>query len=204
MLRPPCSSVAVRDRGYGKGVPTDGPVERAELRRRRSPDFGGKVVALGCAWTSAVCLPEPEDHKWLHSWDLNAADGDPVRPSTGRLVAGSEERNRDTFPTRRFVRRPSTRNSLFPAEGGYPQNYMVDQQKLQISELLFEKFRTPSSFSHLRLDHTSKECLRLLRPLLKILLSAREVLRTTKAFHVDETRSILPNLSCREIVDSSH
>ena len=58
---------------------------------------------------------------------------------------------------------------------------------------------------HLRLlDHTCEECLRLLRPLLKIPLFAREVLRTTKAFHTDETRSVFPNLSCREIVDRSH
>ena len=57
---------------------------------------------------------------------------------------------------------------------------------------------------HLRLlDHTSEECLRLRRPLLKILLAAREFLRTTKAFHIDGTRSVLPNLSCREIVDRS-
>ena len=76
----------------------------------------------------------------LHSWNLNATDGHPVRPSTERLVAGSEERNRDTFPPARCARRPSTRNSLFPAEGAYPQNCMVDQRKLQILELHFDKF----------------------------------------------------------------
>ena len=48
---------------------------------------------------------------------------------------------------------------------------------------------------HLRLlDHTSEERLRLLRPLSEILLSARELLRTTKTFHINETRSVLPNL----------
>ena len=83
----------------------------------------------------------------LHSWSLNAVDGDPVRPSTGRPVGRSAEQNRDTCPTPRFARRPSTRNSLFPAEGAYPQNYMVDQQKVQISELHFDKFPTPSTFS---------------------------------------------------------
>ena len=49
-----------------------------------------------------------------------------------------------------------------------------------------------------------KERLRILRPLLKILLFAREFLRTTKASQVDETRSILLSLSCREIVDGSY
>ena len=57
---------------------------------------------------------------------------------------------------------------------------------------------------HLRLlDHASEECIRLLRPLLEILLFAREFLRITKAFHMDETRSFFPNMSCREIVDRS-
>ena len=64
----------------------------------------------------------------LHSWNLNATDGHLVRPSTGRSVAGSEKRNRDTFPTPRSARRPSTGNSLFPADGAYTQNYMVAQQ----------------------------------------------------------------------------
>ena len=63
----------------------------------------------------------------MHPWNPNATFGDPVQLSTGRPVAGNK--NRDTLPTPRFARRPSTRNSLFPAEGVYPQNWMVDQQR---------------------------------------------------------------------------
>ena len=37
-------------------------------------------------------------------------------------------------------------NSSLPAE--IPQNSMADQQRLQISELQFDKFRTPSTFSY--------------------------------------------------------
>ena len=54
----------------------------------------------------------------LHSWNL-------VRESAGKPVARGEERNRETIPTPRFVRKPST-NSFFPAEGIYPQNYMAE------------------------------------------------------------------------------
>ena len=43
---------------------------------------------------------------------------------------------------------------------------------------------------------SSKECLSLLRPLLEILFLAREFLRTSKTFHIDETRSTFPNLGC--------
>ena len=42
-----------------------------------------------------------------------------VRESTVKPVAGSEERNRETIPTARFARRPSTMNSFFPTEGMY-------------------------------------------------------------------------------------
>ena len=83
----------------------------------------------------------------LQSWNLNGADGIPVRSSTGRPVARSEERNRDTIPTLRFARKPSTMNSFLPAEGAYPQNCMADQQCLQILELQFDNFSTPSTFS---------------------------------------------------------
>ena len=44
------------------------------------------------------------------------------------------------------ARRPSTMNSFLPAE--VPQNCMAVQQRLQISELQFDEFSTPSSFSY--------------------------------------------------------
>ena len=83
----------------------------------------------------------------LHSWNQSATGGNPVRDSTGKLVARSEERNRETIPTPRLARRPSTLNSFFPAEGSHPQNNMADQSRFQISELQFDKFPTPSPFS---------------------------------------------------------
>ena len=43
-----------------------------------------------------------------------------------------------------FARRPSTVSSLFPVE--LPQNYMVEQQRQQISELQFDKYPNPQSF----------------------------------------------------------
>ena len=67
----------------------------------------------------------------LHYTNPGATGAIPVQLSTGRLVARSEERLGSTTPMPVTSRRPSTRNSLFQ-EGGYPQNCMVDQQKLQI------------------------------------------------------------------------
>ena len=48
-----------------------------------------------------------------------------------------DQQIRGTIPLPSFARSPSTRNSFLPAEG--PQNYMADQQRLQISELHFGK-----------------------------------------------------------------
>ena len=83
----------------------------------------------------------------LRSWNQSATGDNPVRENTGKPVARSEERNRETIPTPRFGRRPSTINSFFPAGRVYPQNYVTDQSGPQISELQFDKFHTPSTFS---------------------------------------------------------
>ena len=83
----------------------------------------------------------------LHSWNQSAIGGNPVRDSTGKPVARCEERNRETIPTPRFERRPSTMTFFFPGGGTFPQNYVAGQQRLQISELQFDKFTTPSTFS---------------------------------------------------------
>ena len=82
-----------------------------------------------------------------YSWNQSATGETPVRESTGKFVAKSEESNRETIPTPRFLRRSPTMGSFFPAEGIHPQNYMADQSRLQISELQFGKFSTPSTFA---------------------------------------------------------
>ena len=96
----------------------------------------------------------------LHSWNQSATGGNPVRNSTGKPVARSEERNREKVPTPKFGRKPSTMNSSFPAEWAHPQNDVADQQRLQILELQFDKFPTLSTFSCWRIKFkTPSECL---------------------------------------------
>ena len=69
----------------------------------------------------------------------------PVHKSTGSPVAKGEEQIGSTIPMPSLAKRTSTINSYFPAE--VPQNSLADQQRLQISELHFDKFPTPSTFS---------------------------------------------------------
>ena len=57
----------------------------------------------------------------------------------------SEDRqNQGTIPTPTFATRPLTTSSTIPVE--LLQNYMVGQQRQQISELQFDKFPNPQSF----------------------------------------------------------
>ena len=69
----------------------------------------------------------------------------PVQVSTGRPVARGDKRIGSTTPMPMSARRPSTMISFLPAK--VPQNSLAVQQRLQISELQFDKFPTPSTFS---------------------------------------------------------
>ena len=78
-------------------------------------------------------------HGILHSWNQSPAGENPVRESTGRLFAKSEEQFRGT------VLLPSTVSSFFPAEE--PQNYVADPQRLQISSFILINSPTHSTLS---------------------------------------------------------
>ena len=98
------------------------------------PDTWNLLGTLGNVFDSPVAPIDSSSTPFrgmLHSWNPNATFDDSVRLSTARLVARSEERNRDTIPTPRFARKPSTMNSFFPTEGACPQNYMADQQNFR-------------------------------------------------------------------------
>ena len=66
-------------------------------------------------------------------------------PEAGRtktIHTRDDKQNRGTIPT--CATRPLTTSSAIPVE--LPQNYMVGQQRQQISELQFDKFPHPQSF----------------------------------------------------------
>ena len=75
----------------------------------------------------------------------NAAGKAPALISIGKPVAREDERIGSTIPMPTFARRPPTVSSFVPKV--IPQSSTVGQQRQQISELQFDKFPTPSSFS---------------------------------------------------------
>ena len=52
---------------------------------------------------------------------------------------------------------PSARNSVISIEGGFSKNYKKDQQRLQISDLHFDKFTT-STFSCWKIRFKTEAC----------------------------------------------
>ena len=74
----------------------------------------------------------------LRSTTSSAAGAIPVQVITGRPVARGEERIGSTTPMPMSAGKPSTMNSFLLAK--IPQNSMALQQRLQISELQFNKF----------------------------------------------------------------
>ena len=62
-----------------------------------------------------------------------------LKPEGRRLPHTNEDRqNQGTIPMPTFATKPLTTSSTIPVE--LPQNYMVGQQRQQISELQFDKF----------------------------------------------------------------
>ena len=61
--------------------------------------------------------------------------------------ATSERQNPNTTLDPRRQPGPSARNSFGPNEGRFSKDYGADQQRLQISDLHFDKFPTPATFA---------------------------------------------------------
>ena len=64
----------------------------------------------------------------------------------------------DTVLTPRFQPGPSAGNSFDPKEGRVSKNCGADQQRLQISELHFDKVRTPTTFACWKIRFKTEVC----------------------------------------------
>ena len=70
----------------------------------------------------------------------------------------SERQNPDTTLHPRFQTGPSAGNSFDPKEGRFLKNYGADQQRLQISELHFDKFPNPATFAYWKIRFKTEVC----------------------------------------------
>ena len=92
------------------------------------------VFANPAASSSAPCPQE------VNPWGSHITE--PIRSS-------SAEKNENQTPVQdqRCQSGPSAKNSVIPSEGDSSNNYGADQQRLQISDLHFDKFPTPSTLA---------------------------------------------------------
>ena len=123
-----------------------------KLWREISGSNNGETQALAFAdeslWLAQLAWSEMHGVP-MRRWHLDEA----VRQVGGMLevrvlislVAREEEPIGNTIPMPTIARRSSNISSLFPVD--LPQNFMVAQQRQQISELQFHEFPTPSSFT---------------------------------------------------------
>ena len=96
--------------------------------------ISGNVFANPVASSSA---PYPQK---LNPWSSRREE--PIHSST---VEKSETQT--PVQDQRCQSGPSARNSFDPSEGDSSNNYGADQQRLQISDLHFDKFPTPATFA---------------------------------------------------------
>ena len=120
-------------------------------RKNGPPSIGvthgvsGNVFANPTASSSA---PFPQE---LNPWSFKKSEQ--VHSSR----AGKSE-NQTPVQDLRCQSGPSARNSVNPSEGGFSKIYGADQQRLQISDLHFDKFPTPATFACWKIRFKTEVC----------------------------------------------
>ena len=104
----------------------------------------GNVFANPPAFSSA---PYPQE---LHQ--KNSSSEEPLHSST--VEKSGKQKDQDL----RCQSGPSAKNSVILSGGGYSKNYGPDQQRLQISDLHFDKFLTPATFACWKIRFKSEVC----------------------------------------------
>ena len=96
--------------------------------------ISGNVFANPVASSSAA---HPQE---LNPWSSGISE--PIHSSQA-------EKNENQTPVQeqRCQPGPSAKSSVVPSEGGFSKNYGTDQQRLQISDLHFNKFPNPATFA---------------------------------------------------------
>ena len=105
----------------------------------------GNVFANPDASSSAPC------HQELHQW--NSSIEEPLHSSTVQK-SERQEQNQDL----RCQSGPSSKDSVILSGGDSSKNYGADQQRLQISDLHFDKFPTPATFACWKIRFKTEVC----------------------------------------------
>ena len=105
----------------------------------------GNVFANPAASSSA---PYPQE---LNPWSSGREE--PIHSST---VEKSEKQTQ--VQDQRCQSGPSAKSSVITSEGDFSKNHGADQQRLQISDLHFDKFPTPATFACWKIRFKTEVC----------------------------------------------
>ena len=108
--------------------------------------ISGNVFASPHASSSAP-YPQELNSTWKKTIE------EPIQMSTAEKI-GRPERDQDL----RCQSGPSAKDSVIFNGGDYSKNYGADQQRLQISDLHFDKFLTPATFACWKLRFKTEVC----------------------------------------------
>ena len=105
--------------------------------------MSGDVFANPTASSSA---PYPQES---NPWSSNESEH-----TSPHVMSESQTPNQD----QRCQSGPSARNSVIRSDGNSSKNYGADQQRLQISDLHFDKFSTPATFACWKIRFKTEVC----------------------------------------------
>ena len=130
----------IRSRSLGMPSRREGPPSFWDTH-----DISGNVFANPVASSSALYPQE------LSPWSSGREE--PIHSST---VEKSEKQT--PVQDQRCQPGPSAKSSVIPSEGGFSKNCGAGQQRLQISDLHFDKFLTPATFACWKIRFKTEVC----------------------------------------------
>ena len=119
--------------------------------RREGPPFGTRMVCRETFFASPVASSSAPSPQELNPWSSGTSE---------QIHSSTAEKNENQTPVQdqRCQSGPSARNSFDPSEGNSLKKYGADQQRLQISDLHFDKFPTPATFACWKIRFKTEVC----------------------------------------------
>ena len=113
--------------------------------------FGTRIVHRETFFVNPTASSSAPYPQGFNPWISNVSEH-----TSPHVMSESQTPNTTLDP--RYQSGPSARNSFDPSEGRFSKNYGADQQRLQISDLHFDKFPNPATFACWKLRFKTEVC----------------------------------------------
>ena len=133
-------------RSWRNAQPFSGMPSRKKTATKHLWDTRGMSENFFANPAASSSAPYPQE---LNPWSSNVSE------HTSPHVMSE---NQTPVQDQRCQSGPSARNSVIPGEGDFSKNYGADQQRLQISDLHFEKCPTPAAFACWKIRFKTEVC----------------------------------------------